>query len=97
MTGGIIQNNTATWGGGILVTGNATLNMSGGTIQNNQAISGPVAWNDAAAGGGVCVYDGGTFYLSGGLIQNNTSEEVGGGVSIGTIEAQAFTEATTLL
>ncbi|MGI6743683.1 MAG: Cna B-type domain-containing protein [Eubacteriales bacterium] len=90
MTGGIIQNNTAAWGGGILVTGNATLNMSGGTIQNNQAISGPVAWNDAAAGGGVCVYEGGTFNLSGGLIQNNTSEEVGGGVSIGTIEASIY-------
>jgi hypothetical protein len=86
MTGGIIQNNTAMHGGGVFVYKGAKFNMSGGTIQNNQAISGPTAWNDAAAGGGVCVSDGGTFNLSGGLIQNNSAEEVGGGVSIGTLE-----------
>ncbi len=89
MIGGIIQNNTAMWGGGLLVKDNAKLNMSGGIIQNNQVISGPTPLNDAAAGGGVCVYDGGTFNLSGGLIQNNSAEEVGGGISIGTIEASS--------
>ncbi len=86
MTGGTIQFNTATYGGGILVYKGAKFNMSGGTIQNNQAVSGPTDWNDAGAGGGVCVYDGGTFNLSGGFIKSNNADEVGGGVSIGTIE-----------
>lgn len=87
MTAGVIQNNTAMSGGGIMLCNNAKLDMSGGTIQNNQAISGPTPWNDAAAGGGVCLSDGATFNLSGtALIQNNSSEEVGGGISVGTIE-----------
>ena len=51
-----------------LVTGNATLNMSGGTIQNNQAISGPVAWNDAAAGEAFASMKAERL-VSGGLIQ----------------------------
>ena len=93
MTGGLIQNNTATWGGGIFITGNAVLNMSGGTIRNNQVISGDIseAWNDAAAGGGVCLKEGATFNLSGtALIQNNSSEETGGGISVGTLEASIY-------
>ncbi|HHW94100.1 MAG TPA: Cna B-type domain-containing protein [Clostridiaceae bacterium] len=95
MLAGLIQNNSATFGGGIYLCRNATLhknatlNMSGGTIQNNQVINGPDmgAWNDAAAGGGVCLFNGATFNLSGGTIQKNSSEEMGGGVSVGTMEA----------
>lgn len=89
MTNGTIQNNTANSGGGIMLRNNAKLNMSGGTIINNQAINGKSTWNDAGAGGGVALYNGGTFNLSGGLIQNNTSEEVGGGISVGTLEASS--------
>ncbi len=89
MTAGIIQNNTANWGGGIMLKDGAKFNMSGGTIQDNHVINGPdmAAWNDAASGGGVCLYEGATFNLSGSaLLQNNTSEEVGGGISVGTME-----------
>lgn len=94
MTGGIIQDNTAMWGGGIYLTGNAVLNMSGGIIRNNQVFNGPGMesyWNNASAGGGVCLYEGATFNMSGNaLIQNNFSQEVGGGVSIGTLEASVY-------
>ncbi|MGI6510234.1 MAG: Cna B-type domain-containing protein [Erysipelotrichaceae bacterium] len=86
MSGGLMQHNSATYGGAILVYKGAKFNMSGGTIQNNQAINGPTPWNDAAAGGGVCVYEGGTFNFSGGIIKDNSSEEMGGGISIGTME-----------
>jgi|GEM_PF-6410047 LPXTG-site transpeptidase (sortase) family protein len=90
MTAGLIQNNSATLGGGLILRNGATFNMSGGTIQNNQTINGPdmAAMNDGAAGGGVCLYEGATFNLSGSaLIRNNSSEEVGGGVSVGNLEA----------
>ncbi len=90
MTAGLIQNNSATFGGGVQLTENAKFYMSGGTIQNNQAINGPSPWNDAAAGGGVCLFKGATFYLSGGLIQGNSSAEVGGGISVGAIEASVY-------
>ena len=87
MTGGVMQSNTATFGGGVYIKNNGKFNMSGGSIEKNAAISGPTPWNDAAAGGGVCIIDGGTFDLSGNaLIQNNSSEEVGGGISIGNME-----------
>lgn len=94
MTGGLVQNNSAMWGGGIYLTEGAVFNMSGGTISNNQAISGPDRWSDwsvSGAGGGICIFEGGTCNLSdSALIQNNSSEEVGGGVSVGTISASLY-------
>lgn len=93
MSGGIIQGNTATWGGGIHLTNYAKLTMTDGIIQNNHVYNGDMTenWNDAAAGGGVCLHEGATFNISGtALINNNTSEEVGGGISVGTIEASIY-------
>lgn len=88
MTGGVIQDNQATHGGGILLQEGAVFNMSGGTIQNNKAVNGPNYLNDGGAGGGVCMSDGATFNISGNaLIQKNHSEEVGGGISVGSLEA----------
>ncbi len=94
MTGGIVQNNAAMWGGGFYVTENATLNVSGGTIKNNNAYTGPGfnryntnTWDVSGAGGGICLFDGATCNISGkALIQSNNSEEVGGGISVGTIK-----------
>ena len=85
MTGGIIQNNTANYGGGIFLN-YSTMNFSGGSIQNNAAIDGTSsAGKGYAAGGGITVYDGSTLNLSGNAeIKNNTSENIGGGISIGT-------------
>ena len=85
MTGGIIRNNTANYGGGIFLN-YSTMNFSGGSIQNNAAIDGTSsAGKGYAAGGGITVYDGSTLNLSGNAeIKNNTSENIGGGISIGT-------------
>ncbi len=84
MTGGVIQNNTANFGGGVFLDHGAVFNMSGGTIQNNKAVDGTeTGMGGYAAGGGVIVYDGSTFNLSGGVIRNNTSDNLGGGISIG--------------
>jgi|GEM_PF-6548735 len=93
MTAGNVQNNSAMWGGGLYLTDNTIFNMSGGTIQHNQAINGPNVnpYNNsianAAAGGGVCLFNGAMMNFSGGLIKGNSSREVGGGISVGTIEA----------
>ena len=85
MTGGIIQNNTANYGGGIFLN-YSTMNFSGGSIQNNAAIDGTSSEGKGyAAGGGITVYDGSTLNLSGNAeIKNNTSKNIGGGISIGT-------------
>lgn len=90
MSGGIIQNNSATIGGGILLKGRSVLNMSGGVIRDNRALNGRdmAAYNDAGSGGGICLYDGGIANLSeDARVLNNFAEEVGGGVSVGTLEA----------
>lgn len=84
MTGGLIQNNSANYGGGIFLN-HAVLNMSDGIIQSNRAVDGIAGgMSGVAAGGGVTLYNGSTFNLSGGSIQNNTSDNLGGGISIGT-------------
>ena len=56
----ITGNTTTANGGAILVENGATLNMYGGTISNNNAVS----------GGGIYV-DGGTFNMNGGTISGN--------------------------
>ena len=71
MTGGIITNNRANYGGGVEVRGGAAFNMSGGSITNNTA-----SCNGTSEGGGVFVYDG-TFTVSGSAnITGNTANNV---------------------
>lgn len=55
--------NTATNGG--IRADHATLNMSGGTVEGNQA----------TYGGGICLY-GSTMHFTGGTVQSNRSEQV---------------------
>lgn len=89
MTGGDILNNSATLGGGVYLRSGAKFSMSGGAIRYNRTVTGPYmdAPNDAGAGGGVCMVDGATFKMSGSArIQGNTSDEIGGGVSVGNTE-----------
>ncbi|EGS31588.1 conserved domain protein [Peptoniphilus sp. oral taxon 375 str. F0436] len=89
MTAGQIQNNTATFGGGIAVRYGGNFNFSGGTIQGNRAISGDISSydNDAASGGGVCIDKKATMTMTGSaLVQGNSSEETGGGIAIGSQE-----------
>lgn len=83
MQGGTIKNNTSSYhsnlyygGGGVLIMGNTTFTMTGGSIESNYAES---------YGGGVCVYEGATFNMNngtiGGLGKGNSSS-VGGGVCV---------------
>lgn len=91
MKGGLIKENDATWGGGVFVhsgwQGNATFNMSGGTIQNNRAMH-DTRNQHRESGGGICTWSGGgdnIVNISGNaIIRNNKSAERGGGISIGT-------------
>ena len=75
MNGGTIDGddaNTATYGGGVFVSG-GTFNMYGGTITGNTVTE---------SGGGVCI-SGGTFTMSdGAFISGNTATSSGGGVFV---------------
>ncbi|MDR1870218.1 MAG: InlB B-repeat-containing protein [Treponema sp.] len=78
MTGGAIENNTATIGGGVIVFPNGIFNMSGGTVGGTSG-----AGNSATVGGGVSVEPAGTFTMSGNAkVSGNTAEESGGGVYV---------------
>ena len=89
MTGGVIQNNLAGYGGGIYLASNVTFNMSGGVIQKNTAHLGKALGTDhfnLSSGGGIASFSNSTINLSGdALITQNESEEVGGGISVGTL------------
>lgn len=92
MSGGAIQNNTANIGGGICLDYGNTFNMTGGTIANNHAVTGTSSGDGGyAAGGGVALmekYDTTdkpmTFNFSGGTIEGNSSQDLGGGISLGS-------------
>ncbi|MDR0492252.1 MAG: hypothetical protein LBH74_01235 [Nitrososphaerota archaeon] len=64
MTGGIIANNIASWGGGGVWVWYESFVMSNGKISNNTA----------SVGGGVYVSTG-SFSMSGGVIANNTNRD----------------------
>jgi hypothetical protein len=73
MNGGTISSNTATYGGGALISGNnAIFTMNGGTISGNTATD----------GGGACIYGTGSFTMNGGTISGNTATNYGGGACI---------------
>ncbi|MDO5713689.1 MAG: Cna B-type domain-containing protein, partial [Tissierellia bacterium] len=83
MTDGAIQGNRATYGGGVYLS-KSVFDMTGGTIRDNLAkrVSDTGIY---AAGGGVTINDGSTMNLSGtALVEHNQSDEVGGGISVGT-------------
>jgi hypothetical protein len=68
--GAVLQNNRATNGGGVYVTGSSgTFTMSGGDIKNNTATT---------SGGGVYIDSNGTFTINGGTISGNTASSGGG-------------------
>lgn len=90
MTGGHIHDNQANWGGAIYLGGNANFNMSGGVIENNHAVS---IGSQIAAGGGIASW---SAYLNGtntttisgdAIVRHNRSDEMGGGISLGTNSA----------
>ena len=94
MYGGVINGNSAYYGGGVLNYG--TFTMNGGTITGNNAekgggvrnsgmfnmyggvISNNTASESEEGGGGI--YNSGTFNMYGGVISNNTASDEGGGI-----------------
>ena len=90
MTGGYIHDNQANWGGAIYLGGRANFNMSGGVIENNHAVS---DGSKVAAGGGIAswsAYPDGTNTTTisdAAMIRHNRSDEMGGGISLGTNSA----------
>lgn len=92
MRGGTIQNNTANIGGGVCLDYGNTFNMSGGTITGNRAVTGTTGGGGGyACGGGIALVEkyGTTgrpmiLNLSGGTIEKNSSEEMGGGIGLGS-------------
>ena len=77
---GVITGGYSHDGGGVFIDTNATLTMTGGSIQGNTAD------NDGGDGGGV--YNKGTLIMEGGAIAFNKADDTGGGIystSSGTI------------
>lgn len=73
MSGGTIRNNTATsYGGGVEINDNSTLNFNGGYIKNNSS---------SEIGGGIDVGANSSLTITGGEISGNTSK-YGGGIYI---------------
>ncbi|MDY6038024.1 MAG: Cna B-type domain-containing protein [Eubacterium sp.] len=88
ITGGSIEDNAGTYGGGIYLY-KSELNFSGGTVQRNRSelvvdtTTNPNQYY--AAGGGILAEENSTINISGDAkVLNNFSNEIGGGISLGT-------------
>jgi len=76
LEGGIIRNNTAARGGGVILGHRAEMTMSGGYITGNTA-------RGVQGGGGIQLNSSATLTITGGEISNNTAANQGGGIRIG--------------
>lgn len=85
ITGGVIEKNTAAYGGGVFVASDSVFKMNGenATVENNHSTK---------SGAGVAVY--GTFNLASGKIQNNTAEANAAGILVNTVGAFSMTGGT---
>lgn len=77
MSGGTIKGNSARSGGGIDAFTDNTVEISGGTIEDNAT---------TADGGGINVNTRSTLKFTGGTIQNNTAQGAGGGIVISSAD-----------
>ena len=96
MTGGSVENNEATRGGGIYLN-KSTMHFSGGTIKNNVSHlvedTSVTPTQYYSAGGGIVASEGSKIYLSGDAkVLNNSADEVGGGISLGTRQVEKQNE-----
>lgn len=94
----ISGNKANTYGGGVYVSSQGNVEMKGGTISGNDAISGgggistgggnfimssgEISGNTSGRGGGAYLGSG-TFMLNGGTLSNNEANKDGGGVYMG--------------
>lgn len=72
-----IANNTACYGGGVLLSNAGMARMTGGVIRDNTIHT---TQGYDSFGGGVAVLSGSTFELTGGTIHSNSVDTAGGGV-----------------
>lgn len=79
ISGGIIRLNKASAGGGVHAA-NATVNMTGGIITENELMS--PSDDHFSTGGGICAAYGSKVKISGGTISDNKASH-GGGLSLG--------------
>ena len=84
INGGIIRNNSATYGGGISLDHNSYMTMDAGLIENNNATA------QYFGGGGIFQREG-VVTIEGGNIIDNTATNQGGGVYVATDTDNAFT------
>lgn len=84
-------------GGGVYVGDYVTMNMSGGTISNNQSAreGGGISlgWLNRTKGAAISTYIT-TFNMTGGVFDNNTATSTGGGLNI-TAGREAYISAGT--
>lgn len=91
MSGGVIKNNSANWGGGVYVN-TADFHMSGGEIRDNHAYVNYREDEGHGSGGGILVWNGASsgsvVDISGdALIENNKADQRGGGISLSALYA----------
>ena len=77
MSGGIISDNTAASGGGVMVWTGSTFEMNGGTITGNQAIG-----TGGLGNGGAVYVQEATFNFNKGILSYNKARRYGGAVNI---------------
>lgn len=98
MLGGEISENTSWYGGGIELWGsNASMNLNGGSINNNNAI---MVSDDRAIGGGIAVMNGATLTINDGEISYNqsmNSNGIGGGIMVGNDKMYNSVRGATLI
>lgn len=87
MDGGDIHDNSATDGAGVCLMV-STMNMKDGHIHHNHAyrLFDTSVRQIYASGGGVLLDEGSSLTMEGGDISDNISDEIGGGVSVGSID-----------
>ena len=98
MLGGEISENTSWYGGGIELWGhNASMELNGGSINNNNAI---MVSDDSAVGGGIAVMDGASLNINDGEISYNQSMDsrgIGGGIMVGNDKMYNGVRGATLI
>lgn len=91
MSGGIVEENQATYGAGICLSG-SIMSFTGGSVQDNRSkLVYDKPYNQYySAGGGILAEEGSTLNMSGDAkVLNNVAAEIGGGISLGSNQVGA--------
>lgn len=91
MSGGIVEENQATYGAGICLSG-SIMSFTGGSVHDNRSeLVYDKPYNQYySAGGGILAEEGSTLNMSGDAkVLNNFAAEIGGGISLGSNQVGA--------